>query len=132
MCVDYRVLNKNTIKDRYPFPRIEELFDCLKGAKVFSKLDLASGYHQIEVDSKDWEKTAFTTPFGLFEFKVMPFGLCNAPATFMRAMNNLLSPFIDKWLVVYLDDLLVFVKIWMNISITFNNYSLFYKRINTM
>lgn len=108
MCVDYRGLNNVTVKDRYPLPRIDDLIDRLHGAIVFSSLDLQSGYHQIRIADEDVHKTAFTTHKGLFEYRVMPFGLCNAPSAFQRQMNKMLGhlPFA----VVYLDDILVFSK----------------------
>uniref|UniRef100_L7LV95 RNA-directed DNA polymerase n=1 Tax=Rhipicephalus pulchellus TaxID=72859 RepID=L7LV95_RHIPC len=107
-CVDYRNLNKVTKKDVYPLPRIDDALDCLSGAKYFSSIDLRSGYWQIAVDEMDREKTAFITPDGLYQFKVMPFGLCNAPATFERMMDALLHGF--KWSIClcYLDDVIVF------------------------
>ena len=108
LCVDYRRLNSKTVKDAYPLPRIQETFDSLVGAKFFSTLDLASGYHQIAMAPEDQEKTAFTTPFGLFEFTRMPFGLTGAPATFQRLMNGVMSDFLFNFLLVYLDDLLIF------------------------
>jgi len=107
-CVDYRRLNKITKKDVYPLPRIDDTLDSLKGAKYFSSIDLYSGYWQIEVDEADREKTAFITPEGLYEFKVMPFGLCNAPATFERTMDNLLRNFKWTMCLCYLDDIVVF------------------------
>jgi len=108
MCIDYRALNQATIKNKYPLPRIDDLLDRLQGAKVFSSLDLMSGYHQIRLPPEDVEKTAFRMPFGLYQYKVVPFGLTNAPAVFMNHMNNILYdlPFV----VVYLDDILVFSK----------------------
>lgn len=108
MCVDYRQLNAKTRKDAYPLPRIEESLDALAGAKWFSTLDLASGYNQVPMDEKDKEKTAFCTPFGLFEFNRMPFGLCNAPSTFQRLMERIFGDKRFHSLLLYLDDIVVF------------------------
>ena len=108
MCVDYRKLNEITIKDAYALPFIDELLESVHGAKIFSALDLFSGYHQIPMDPKDVEKTAFTTKFGNYNFVVMPFGLTNAPASFQREMNRILIPLIGKCLFVYMDDILVY------------------------
>ncbi|OIR56055.1 MAG: uncharacterized protein A8A55_3199, partial [Amphiamblys sp. WSBS2006] len=110
MCVDYRELNRVTRKCRVPIPRIDETLDRLGSAKIFTALDLKSGYHQIPMAEEDIPKTAFSTRYGLFEYKKMPFGLCNAPATFTRAMNQVLRPLLDKSVVVYLDDILVYSK----------------------
>ena len=112
MCIDYRALNKVTIKNRYPLPRIDDLFDCLKGAKYFTCLDLASGYHQVRISEEDIPKTAFRTPLGHFQYKVLNFGLTNAPATFQNAMNDMLQPYLRKSALVYLDDILVYSKTW--------------------
>ena len=108
LCIDYRGLNRKTIKDSYPLPRIEETFHALTGAKFFSSLDLASGYHQIAMNPEDQQKTAFTTPFGLFEYTRMPMGLSGAPATFQRLMNGIMSEMLFNFVLVYLDDLLIF------------------------
>lgn len=107
-CVDYRRLNALTHKDAYPLPRIEESLTGLKAARWYSTLDLASGYWQVEMDPSDREKTAFTTPFGLYEFERMPFGLCNAPATFQRLMQRCLGNLVNDFLLIYLDDVVVF------------------------
>ena len=110
MCVDYRRLNAKTINDAFPLPRIQESFDALAGARFFSSIDFASGYHQIAMDPNDQSKTAFTTPFGLFEYTRMPFGLTSAPATFQRLMQRVMSDFLFEHMLVYLDDLLVYSK----------------------
>jgi hypothetical protein len=108
MCVDYRALNKVAIPNRYPLPRIYDLLDRMQGAKVFSSLDLLLAYHQIRLVDDDVVKRAFTTPFGLFEYKVMPFGLTNAPSVSMAAMNDVLQGL--SFVSVYLDDILIFSK----------------------
>jgi hypothetical protein len=110
MCVDYRRLNEITIKNAYPLPRIDELLDQLGGAKVFSIIDLQSGYHQVRIKPADREKTAFHTPFGAFQYTVMPFGLCNAPATFQALMNDVFRKHLRKFVLVYLDDILVYSR----------------------
>lgn len=107
-CVDYRALNKITRKDVYPMPRIDDALDTLQGAEYFSSLDLRSGYWQIPMNEADKEKTAFTTPDGLYEFNVMPFGLCNAPATFERMIGDVLRGLKWKTCLCYLDDIVIF------------------------
>ena len=112
MCIDYRDLNKISVKNIYPLPWIDELIDSLKGAKFFMKLNLKSGYHQIPIKSIDVWKMTLKTKEGLFEWLVTPFELTNAPTTFMRYMDNLLQPFINKRAIVYLDDILIFSQSW--------------------
>jgi hypothetical protein len=110
LCIDYRQLNKVMVKNKYSLPQIDDLFDQLKGAKVFSKIDLRSGYYQMRIKGQDVPKTAFRTRYGHFEFLVLPFGLTNAPTLFMDLMNRVFQPYLDKFVVIFIDDILVYSK----------------------
>jgi hypothetical protein len=110
MCGDYRSLNEVIIKNKYPLPRIEDLFDQMKGASIFSKIDLRSGYHQLKIRESDIPKTAFHSRYGLYEYTVMSFGLTNAPAYFMYLMNKVFMEYLDRFVVVFIDNILIFSK----------------------
>lgn len=110
LCVDYWELNKVTVKNKYPFLRIDDLFDQLQGAQIFLKADLRSGYHQLKVKAEDIEKTAFCTWYGHYELLVMPFGVTNALTAFMDLMNRVFKPYLDEFIVVFIDDILIYSK----------------------
>jgi hypothetical protein len=110
LCTNYRKLNDVTIKNKYPLPKIDDLFDQLIGAQVFSKIDLRTRYHQLKIRATDIPKTAFTTRYRLYEYTVMSFGLTNAPAFFMSLMNKVFMEFLDKFVVVFIDDILIYSK----------------------
>nr|GFC22645.1 putative reverse transcriptase domain-containing protein [Tanacetum cinerariifolium] len=110
MCIDYQELNKLTVKNRYPLPRIDDLFDQLQGSGIYSKIDLRSDYHQLRVREQDIPKTTVQTRYGHYEFQVMPFGLTNAPAVFMDLMNRVCKTFLDKFVIIFIDDILIYSK----------------------
>ena len=110
MCIDYRSLNEVTIKNKYPLPRTDDLFDQLKDAKYFSKIDLRLGYYQLKIWLGDIPKTAFVTRYGQYEFTVMPFGLTNVPAYFMNLMNKVFMEELDKFVVVFIDNILIYSR----------------------
>ena len=110
LCIDYREMNKLTIKNRYPLPRIDDLFDQLKDVVYFSKIDLRTGYHQLKIKPEDVPKTNFRTRYGHYEFLVMSFGLTNAPTTFMDLMNRVFKKYLDKCIIVFIDDILIYSR----------------------
>ena len=110
MCVDYRTLNDVTVKNKYPLPRIEDLFNQMRGARVFLKIDLRSGYHQMKIGPLDFPKTDFSTRYGLYEFIVMSFRLTNTLAHFMNLMNKVFMEYLDRFVVVFIDNILIYSK----------------------
>ena len=110
LCIDFRQLKKSTVKNRYPLPRIDDLFDQLRGSKILSKIDLRSGYHQVRIKEEDISKIVFRTRYGHYEFTVVPFGLTNAPAMFMCLMNRVFRKYLDNFVIVFLDDILIYSK----------------------
>ena len=108
LCIDYKMLNRVTIRNQYPLPMIDELFDQLQGSRVYSKIDLRSGYHQLRVQESDVPKTAFRTRYEHYEFLLMPFRLSNGPATFMDLMNRVFQQYLDRFVIIFIDDILVY------------------------
>ena len=122
MCIDYQELNQPTIKNRYPLPRINDLFDQLEGAIYFSNIDLRYGYHQLRVQEEDVPKTAFRTRYGHYEFVMMPFGLTNVPAVFMDLMNRVCRPYLEKFMIIFIDDILLYSRVRKNIVNTYDKF----------
>jgi hypothetical protein len=110
LCIDYHALNEDIIKNMYPLPRIDDLFDQLRGACVFSKIDIRSGYHQLKIRQCDIPKTTFIPRYGMYEYTVMTFGLTNAPAYFMYLMNKVFMDYLDNFVMVFVDDILVYSR----------------------
>ena len=110
VCIEFRQLNKSTVKNKYPLPRIDDLFDQLRGENIFSKIDLRSGYHQVRINERDIHKTTFRTMYGNYEFVVVPFGLTNAPIVFMCLVNGIFRNYLGKFVIVFLDDILICSK----------------------
>jgi hypothetical protein len=110
LCIDFRHMNKSIVKNKYPLPRIDDLFDQLRGEKIFSKIDLRSGYHQVRIKEEDIHKNSFRTRYGNYEFVVVPFGLSNAPVVFMCLMNGIFINYLDKFVIVFLDNILIYSK----------------------
>ncbi|KZV24364.1 hypothetical protein F511_35198, partial [Dorcoceras hygrometricum] len=125
MCVDFRQLNKVTVKNKYPLPRIDDLFDQFQGSTVYSKIDFRSGYHQLWIRDADVAKTAFRTRYGHYEFLVMPFGLTNTPAMFKDFMNRVFSEYIDRFVIVFIDDILVYSRSFREHKVMILSMSIF-------
>ena len=110
LCIDFRQLNKSTVKNKYPLPRIDDLFDQLRGENIFSNIDPRAGYHQVRIKEEDIHKTTFRTMYGYYEFIVVPFGLNNAPTVFMCLMNGIFRDYLDKFVILFMEDILIYSK----------------------